>query len=699
MRQKIQQMIEDGFSARRIAKECGYSNEEVKNIIKQSNWALLKENFQEKDINRICYLYKMGVSAKQLGLKFSIDKRRIQRWAKERNFLRNRNDSHRITYFNQNYFDTIDNADKAYWLGFFYADAYNGLSTNTINVSLNGNDSDHLKKLAKSLGLTEKNVKRKLTAAGYDVCTLQIYSKHICNKLVKLGCPPAKSFIIDYPKWLPNDLHNHFIRGLFDGDGCITRRSKNKEWKWSLVSTKECSEFIQAIILKEINCKLSLNYISKTNNNTYELETSGNEKIMTIMNWLYYDSHDLIRLDRKYQKFLELNKQQKSRKINRAQYNISENHKDNIILDIRNGMKSSEIARKHNVSAVTVGRIKKIDEAKYDSIVVINGRRITAKLLRSLEEHEREALIEPIFEYFKNIGWMFPRPENQKLLQSYNKLCNKNFDMNNNELFNNSSLATDICKTFCHSFYTSTEPGGRNMVDVWNDDELLKQIIRNRLGLGWKKNPEFFNISFRMILQGMRSMRLVPQITIFKPTIAKYICLKYSEPNDLVGDYSAGFGGRMLGAMSCGRRYMGIDPLTIPELEKMRSFFNFQQCSLIHNGSEEFKGPKHSVDLFWSSPPYYNQEVYSNDISQAYNRGKQYFYEMYWPKTLENAKHMLKPGKWFGLNVKDDRMLEITKEKFGPVVEYVNLRTVRSHLAKKAGIEKLEYVYMFKNNN
>src|SRR5204863_347921 len=118
-------------------------------------------------------------------------------------------------------------------------------------------------------------------------------------------------------------------------------------------------------------------------------------------------------------------------------------------------------------------------------------------------------------------------------------------------LFNNSSLATDICKHFCaESFFNTTETNKPTIIENFYNDEKLKKMIHNRLGLVWldadEKGPgvnEAFNLSFKMIaIQAQRSMRLVNSTSIFKPSIAKYVCMKYSEPGDVVGDYSCGFG-------------------------------------------------------------------------------------------------------------------------------------------------------------
>lgn len=675
-KKQIKQMIEDGFSIRHISSSTREEVDVIKHMVNENKWTLKHENFDESKIEYICNLYKTGVSAKQLGKKFSIDKRRIQKWVKERGILRSKSDSHRVTFFDQHYFDVIDTPAKAYWLGFLYADGCNQPNTNTVHITLKADDSSHLEKAALAIEYPPQNIKKyssKLGDREYPTAALRLHSKYLCSQLIKLGCPPAKSFIVQYPDWLDTSLNHHFIRGLFDGDGCITFRIKQKEWKWSLVSTKESCEEIQKIILDKLGFIVNYHCISKTGNNTYELETSGNEKILSLMSWLYDGSNDSIRLDRKYQKFIELEEQQASRKIRRNKYNLGNKQMSNIIDGVDSG---------------------------YDSIITINNQKITAKYLRTLTDAEREQLVEPIFQHFRNTGWVYRDP-NANIKRSYDKLCAKEFNLEeeNVSLFNNSSLATDICKVFCHDFYRSRGSNGRNMIDVWNDDDLLKRVIANRLGLGWKKTPEIFNISFRMILQGMRSMRLVSQITMFKPDIAKYVCMKYSKPGDVVGDYSCGFGGRLLGAMSCGRKYIGTDPLTTPDLEKMSQFFKFgDRCKLIASGSESFRGEKNSVDLYWSSPPYYDYEVYSDDTTQAYNNGEEYFYDEYWAKTLDNVKYMLKPGKWFGLNIKGvPRMLDMASAVFGPYVETVALRTMRSHLNKGAGNEKNEYIYMFVN--
>jgi hypothetical protein len=350
--------------------------------------------------------------------------------------------------------------------------------------------------------------------------------------------------------------------------------------------------------------------------------------------------------------------------------------------------------------------------SKYAEVVSINGQKIDKKYVASLDKQGRENLVEPLFNHFRNQGWLYPDEEG-KIKSEYQKLVDHVPDLSSDVLFNNSSLATNICKFFCHKFYHATEKGKRNMIEVFNDDQSLKKLIRNRLGMDWydpANNPqgveETFHISFRMMVQGLRSSRLVPSISVFKPDVAKYMYTKYSQPEDTVFDYSAGWGARMLGAASCNRKYIGVDPWTIDELETMKNYLDLKEVTLIQDGSENVSLGENTIDFSFSSPPYvtdksFIKEFYCQDDNQAYSQGIDSFYNNYWKNTLLNVKAMLKPGKWFGLNVTRDcsKMVEMAKAVFGEPVEEVSLRLVKSHLNKKGKEDATKYepIFMFKN--
>ena len=360
---QIREMVEQGFSSRKISHILKLNFDDVCRIIKENALFLKKEIFAEDQIPIIIDLYSKGISAKQLGYKYGIDKRRVQKWVLKKGMLRNKDDAKRIYTFNKNIFDNIDTPAKAYWLGFLYADAYNYENKGWLNIALKRGDVDHLEKFSRFMELKDYEIKlgtAELEVNGvikvYETCSLKINSKYLSKKLKEIGCPQAKSFIIEYPKWLSPEFNNHFIRGMFDGDGSLSLVAKNKEWKWNLVSTSECCESIQNIIFDMIGIKINFGSISETNNNTFALSQGGNEKVLKIMSWLYIDADPSIYLGRKYQKYLDLIKQQDNRAFLKTSL-----RKDYFIPTLEKQLILDEIASNEtiiNIATKTIYQIK-----------------------------------------------------------------------------------------------------------------------------------------------------------------------------------------------------------------------------------------------------------------------------------------------------------------------------------------------------
>lgn len=658
---KIKQMVADGFATRKIAALQNEKVEELEQLIRENNLCMEKLDFNFDEIPKIKSLYENGVSAKQLGIKYGIDKRRVQKWAREEGTYRDKNLSHRIFHFNENIFDLIDSPEKAYWLGFLYADLYNyNDKRHYIRLELKLTDKDHVINFCNFVGydpskVEEVEILSKESGKIYYSARVTINSIHLTNQLTKLGCGQNKSLTISYPNWLKDELHVSFIRGIFDGDGSIkhTKSKNNREYNWSITGTREICEGIKKVFIEKYGIPLTLWQSAEDKTvNTWTVESSGNLKIHKICEIVYKNA--TICLPRKYQRYQEL-----------IEYNLS---------------KHPKLFAAHH----------------FNDIFIINGKELSKNYINSLLENEKRDLIPLIILECQKRGFLYP-DSLQAVNTEYTRLLNTKVNTEENVLNNNGRLGTIICKYFCSSFYNTKARDYLSVRDAFLDSSKLESAISVQLGL--KKEGQLGVISINHIIAALKDARLCAQPSIFKPSIAKFICSKYSEEGDVVGDYSCGFGGRLLGAMSCGRKYVGTDPLTVPELQQMVDHFGWHdRCKLIYMGSEFFRGGENSVDLYWSSPPYFDQEIYSDQLTQAYSKGEQYFYYQYWSETLKNVQFMLKPNKWFGLNVSDKyyKMVELAKEFFGPVVETVDLKSHRDHFGNNK--DKVEHIYMFKNN-
>lgn len=170
--------------------------------------------------------------------------------------------------FNIHIFDEIDTEEKAYWLGFLYADGNVSTNRSRIELSLKGTDINHLYKFADFLNFPREKVK--LSAAKCDNkyfsrCRIGFGSLYLKNRLIELGCVPQKSLILKFPNieiFKTKDLVYPFIRGYVDGDGCLgirANKTKSPTLTFQVIGTLE--------FLKEM-----CHYLNIENPNIYRKE-------------------------------------------------------------------------------------------------------------------------------------------------------------------------------------------------------------------------------------------------------------------------------------------------------------------------------------------------------------------------------------------------------------------------------------------
>ena len=217
---------------------------------------------------------------------------------------------------NQEYFHCINTEEKAYWLGFLYADGCVSKDKKYIYLDLHISDINHIKKFLKA---TDSDYPIKIHGEKSQYARVNIGSMKMAEMLISLGCIPQKSLKLKFPerKILPENLIKHFVRGYFDGDGCLSlvrgkRKSRSKKeenknkilphifWEFYILGNKEFLEGIRD------NLSLPEYKIIHANkkHNIYKLYAGGSKKVKKFMDSIYSEAS--IFLDRKYEKYLEL---------------------------------------------------------------------------------------------------------------------------------------------------------------------------------------------------------------------------------------------------------------------------------------------------------------------------------------------------------------------------------------------------------
>lgn len=219
--------------------------------------------------------------------------------------------------------------------------------------------------------------------------------------------------------------------------------------------------------------------------------------------------------------------------------------------------------------------------------------------------------------------------EKAKVLKFKQGEQNLNTFVGNNILYH--FQMEELCKTH--------RKGKKSLVEIYEDETEIKKLEeqvekRSRTGTHENKMFECWRIN-----NG--------SITFFKMCNATYLYKKYEATKVL--DFTAGWGGRMLGAINLGIEYTGIDTNTNLKhgYDKMIEMFDCgDKCKMLWKSALEVDYSKLDYDFVLTSPPYEDIELYSN---MDYN-GVDWFYKEFLIKLIDETRKYNK-GKYTCINI------------------------------------------------
>ena len=278
-----------------ISNKFNISTHAISRRIKKLGYSVINyQNLVEYSIEDIKEFIDQGYTLSNIADIYNVSCAAISRFIKINNIILKK------SKFDEHIFDVINTEEKAYWLGFIFADG---------NISSYTPDKKRAYKFELSLALKDKNHLCKFNSFmnynGNNIrcdsfrCRWLVGSKHLWKTLNSYGCTPNKSLTLNFPNesiFVSKDLIRHFIRGYFDGDGCIICTDKTKSV--NLLGTPNfltnCQKYFNVynILHKNHNSNLTMRF------------DAFGKTAYRIAEFLYKDS--TIYLDRKYTKYLKL---------------------------------------------------------------------------------------------------------------------------------------------------------------------------------------------------------------------------------------------------------------------------------------------------------------------------------------------------------------------------------------------------------
>lgn len=218
---------------------------------------------------------------------------------------------HNRRSFNHNIFNTWT-CPMAYVLGFLFADGAlidANRSSRTCYVTISSKDKQIVYQIRQALGSKHNIYVRKpglmyirgkqyLRSSQY---TLRIGSKKMFTDLANLGLQSRKSLVMTFPK-VPDEYLSFFLRGYFDGDGCVYVGTSKGTLRINVIFTSGSENFLSALknrLSHLLGLDTSLQFYEE---HAYRL-IYRNANGLKLLNYMYQNLTQAPYLERKYLKY------------------------------------------------------------------------------------------------------------------------------------------------------------------------------------------------------------------------------------------------------------------------------------------------------------------------------------------------------------------------------------------------------------
>jgi 16S rRNA G966 N2-methylase RsmD len=233
----------------------------------------------------------------------------------------------------------------------------------------------------------------------------------------------------------------------------------------------------------------------------------------------------------------------------------------------------------------------------------------------------------------------------------WKSLVKKKIDKNN--ISSTSTVGLCIIRRCMPHIYEVQNYKGKSVKKAWNIKQLKKAISTNRKSHSTPYISE--------IIRQLGFTSGTSKVTIYRPLLTKRIVEYFNSKNVL--DVCVGWGGRMLGSICVdGVAYTGIEPCTktFNGLVHMKDTLSLKNVILYNNIAENILPTlEQKYDLALTSPPYYNLEIYSDELTQSHHYGsyKDWVTKFLKPVVYGVLDKLVEGGKscWSVKNFKTDK--------------------------------------------
>lgn len=332
------------------------------------------------------------------------------------------------------------------------------------------------------------------------------------------------------------------------------------------------------------------------------------------------------------------------------------------------------IGRAHH--AIVDGVVVKDGSFRMDELMPIVSRATLLRRNMASTVWTEKILLPIVFDLYRAHvdvhGWFYP-PVEESLREVLFLLRNVRKDVLKEDNVLSSGRDALPGSTWLKAFSRSYWNVDKGPVNMFKDDRAFERVLRYRLGLNNSKlytykldgevvhTKETFEINLKNVRKGFIVQRAA--VSWFKPAHALTIYRHFlgDKIAPVVFDPSVGFSARLLGFAAAYPHgtYVGVDPASMMQrdaaclVEMLKNSGNSTIVDLNTCGSETYVPKERSIDLVFTSPPYFDTEKYVDEPGQCWRDHPTLskWTLDYLEPTLRNACHGLKDDGIVAINI------------------------------------------------
>lgn len=314
------------------------------------------------------------------------------------------------------------------------------------------------------------------------------------------------------------------------------------------------------------------------------------------------------------------------------------------------------------------------------------GEQLSLDLDRSGERYTpaSEQMITEILRHYQKEGFPYLVLSDEGKESEFSNLVNFNQQLIFGDQVISDSTGVTVANSYHPHRFEVECNNHRTAMYVFRREHLLRKCIQKCLKMQGKVTESALR-SMLCIFEG------VQVASNFPPATAKEIYEHFLPNPGPVWDMSCGWGGRLIAAMASGSvsKYQGTEPSskTYLGLVSMSRFLHsLRNCSrspvLIEKQGSETELPSHweSVDLCFTSPPYFNTEKYADEETQSYKKfpTQGEWMDHFMRDTLRNCISIMKPSAYLVVNIADVNTYKSLTKDFVKTADKVGFKLIET---------------------